>query len=61
MSCWYVKQILTDAALLKKQKLEIEELRKKLQVVFSLSYHVTYRHQFFVAFCIRYIINFTYL
>ena len=25
-------QILTDAALLKRQKLEIEELRKKLQV-----------------------------
>lgn len=26
-------QILTDAALLKRQKLEIEELRKKLQVI----------------------------
>lgn len=30
----YLFQILTDAALLKRQKLEIEELRNKLQVIF---------------------------
>lgn len=29
-------QILTDAALLKRQKLEIEDLRKKLQVMIAL-------------------------
>lgn len=30
-----ILQILTDAALLKRQQLEIEELRKKLQVIIS--------------------------
>lgn len=30
-----ILQILTDAALLKRQQLEIEELRKKLEVIIS--------------------------
>ena len=40
-----ILQILTDAALLKRQQLEIEELRKKLEVIRLLMIILTFKSE----------------